>query len=109
MASDPSFVDHVLDHIHDDCAVTARKMFGEYGLYSDGIFFGMICDDQLFVKPTEGGRAHIGEPTMAPPYPGAKDAFLIDELEDPDWLSALVRITAAEPPPPKKKKPKKKG
>lgn len=109
MASDQTFVDYVLDQMADDCHVTARKMFGEYGLYSRDVFFGVICDDQLFVKPTEGGRAFLGEPVEAPPYPGARDSFLIEELEDGNRLSELVRITVAELPPPGKRKKKRKG
>ncbi|MDT8436662.1 MAG: TfoX/Sxy family protein [Gemmatimonadota bacterium] len=97
MASTQEFVDFVLDQIDPDCAVTARRMFGEFGLYSAGTFFGVICDDRLFVKPTDPGRAYIGDVVEAPPYPGAKDWLLVDEgVEDPDWLSELVRITARE-------------
>ena len=78
-------------------------------MYSDGKFFAVICDDQLFVKPTEGGRAFLGEVVEAPPYPGAKRSLLIgDRIEDPKWLSELVRITARELPDPKPKRRKKK-
>ena len=45
----------------------------------------------------------------APPYPGAKNSFLIeDKLEDWKWLSELVKITVKALPSPKVKKPKKK-
>lgn len=105
-----SFVEFVVDQFDEDCAVTFKRMFGEFGLYSDGKFFGVICDDRLFVKPTEGGRAFIGDVVEAPPYPGAKPSLLIgDQIEDPEWLSELVRITARELPAPKPKKRKKKG
>jgi len=105
MASDQGFVDYVLDQLDGDCAATAKKMFGEYGVYSRGKLFGLICDDRLFVKPTEGGRAFIGRVTEAPPYPGAKPSFLIeDRLDDGEWLSELVRITLRELPEPKPKK-----
>ena len=68
----------------------------------------LLCDDRLFVKPTEGGRASIGEVVESPPYPGAKPSLLIeDQIEDPHWLSELVRITALELPPPKPKKREK--
>ena len=110
MASDLSFVEYVVDQLHEDCAITYRKMFGEYGLYSAGIFFGVICDNRLFIKPTEGGRTFIKEPVEAPPYPGAKPSFLIeDQIDDGEWLSELVRVTARELPPPKPKKGKAKG
>ena len=106
MASDLSFVEYVVDQFEEDCGVTYKMMFGEYGLFSAGKMFGMICDDRLLFKPTEGGRAYIGDVVEAPPYPGAKPIFLIEgQLEDGEWLSELVRITARELPAPKPKKP----
>jgi TfoX/Sxy family transcriptional regulator of competence genes len=82
-------------------------MFGEFGLFSADKLFGLICDDQLFVKPTEGGRAFIENVVEAPPYPGAKPSFLIGyQIEDARWLSELVRITARELPA---RKPRKRG
>ena len=109
MASELSFVEFVVDQLDKDCAVTYKRMFGEFGLYSDGKFFAVICDDRLFVKPTEGGRAFIGEVVESPPYPGAKPSLLIgDQIDDSQWLSELVRITARELPASKPKKGKKK-
>ena len=110
MASDLSFVEFVVDQFEENCGVTFKKMFGEYGLFSEGKMFGMICDDRLLFKPTEGGRAYIGDVVEAPPYPGAKPIFLIEgQLEDGEWLSELVRITTRELPAPKPKKPKTRG
>ncbi len=110
MASDLSFVEYVVDQLAEDCAVTYKKMFGEFGLFSDTKMFGMICDNRLFVKPTEGGRAFIEDVVEAPPYPGAKPIFLIEgQIDDAEWLSELVRITTRELPVPKPKKRKKKG
>ena len=110
MASDLSFVEFVVDQLDADCAVTFKKMFGEFGLYSGAKLFGLICDNRLFVKPTEGGRAFIGTPVEAPPYPGAKPSFLIeDQIENATWLSELVRVTARELPIPKPKKRRKKS
>jgi TfoX/Sxy family transcriptional regulator of competence genes len=40
MGSDLGFVEFVVDQIEPDCAVTYRRMFGEFGLYSHGTFFG---------------------------------------------------------------------
>lgn len=107
MASDKDFVEFVVDQLDDDLGVTYRKMFGEYGLYSGEKIFAVICDDRLFVKPTAAGRAYIGDVVEAEPYPGASPRFLIeDRLEDPEWLSQLVRVTVSELPAPKKKKKK---
>ena len=108
MASDPGFLEYVMDQFEADCGVTSKKMFGEYGLFSGGKMFAMICDDRLFVKPTDGGRAFIGAVKEAPPYPGAKPIFVIeDRLDDSEWLSELARITTRELPAPKPRKRKK--
>lgn len=83
-------------------------MFGEYALYCDEKVVALVCDDKLFIKPTEEGRAHIGSPEEAPPYPGAKLYFLItpDEWEEKERLVELIMITASALPYPKPKKKK---
>ena len=107
MASDQNFVDFVLEQIKNAGEITAKKMFGEYGIYADGKLFGLICDNKLFVKPTISGRAFIGNVVEVPPYEGSKPSFLIEEkIEDSDWLSELIRISVKELPPPKQKKKK---
>ncbi len=109
MASDQSFVDYVVEQLQEGGEITAKKMFGEYGLYAGGKFFGMVCDNKFFVKPTTGGRTFIEDPVEAPAYPGAKLSFLIEEkLDDREWLGELVKITVAELPAPKPKKKSKK-
>jgi TfoX/Sxy family transcriptional regulator of competence genes len=108
MGSQQSTVDFILDQMGAAGAVSARKMFGEYGIYLDEKMVALVCDDVLFIKPTRGGKAHVGTPLEAPPYPGAKPCFQIagDLCEDRDWLSELVRITAHELPLPKPKNKK---
>lgn len=104
MASNKDFVAHAASRMAGAGAIRYRAMFGEYGIYCDDVFVAMVCDDQLFVKPTPEGRAFAGEIDEAPPYPGAKPALLIgDRMEDEAWLAELVRITKEALPPPKKK------
>jgi len=110
MASDKSFVEFVADQMGDAGSIACRQMFGEYALYCDGKVVALICDGRLFVKPTAGGKAYIGAIVEAPPYPGAKPYFLIEEaLEDRDWISGLIRITAQEVPIPKSRRSTAKG
>ena len=108
MASQQGTLDFLLDQMAVAGGVSARKMFGEYGVYCDGKMFAIIADDQLFIKPTDAGLAWItaqGSLQEAPPYPQAKPYFLIDgELWDErDWLSQLARRTADALPMPKNK------
>jgi TfoX/Sxy family transcriptional regulator of competence genes len=108
MASDPDFVKFVADQIADSCEVSYRKMFGEYALYSKGKVVALVCDNQLFVKPTEAGRSFIGDVVEAPPYPGARLSFLIeDKIDDGEWLTELITLTEKELPKPKPKAKKK--
>ena len=109
MATDQDFMEFLADQMAEAGAITFRKMFGEYAVYCGGKVVALVCDNQLFVKPTPGGRAYIGEPETAPPYPGAKDYFLIaDAFEDREWLAGLIRLTAQElPDAAHKKKPRK--
>jgi len=107
MSSDLNFVEFVADQIEHTEVISYKKMFGEYGIYCGNKIFALICNNQLFVKQTDGGRSFIGDATEAPPYPGAKLSFLIeDKLEDREWISNLVRITVNELPEPKPKKKK---
>ena len=109
MASDKEFLEYIVDQIENAGEITYKHMFGEYGVFCNGKIFALVCDNKLFVKPTESGRKFIGDVVEAPPYPGAKLSFLIeDKLEDREWLSQLVRITLPELPEPKPKKKKKK-
>lgn len=105
MASSQNLVDFILDQISEAGDVSARKMFGEYGVYCDGKMVALVCDDQLFVKPTGGGRGLLKAVTEASPYPGAKPCFLIsaEMLEDREGLTELIKITTRELPLPIKK------
>ncbi|MBN2354519.1 TfoX/Sxy family protein [candidate division KSB1 bacterium] len=107
MASDKTFVEYIADQMGDAGDISFRKMFGEYAIYCGGKVVALICDNQLFVKPTAGGKAYIGSIVEAAPYPGAKHHFLIkDAFEDRDWISGLIKITEQELATPKFKKKK---
>jgi TfoX/Sxy family transcriptional regulator of competence genes len=89
--------------------MNARKMFGEYAIYCNDKVVALVCDDQLFVKPTPAGEALLSSINLQPPYPGSKPYFLIepDLWEDRQWLSKLIADTAEALPMAKKKSMKK--
>jgi TfoX/Sxy family transcriptional regulator of competence genes len=111
MATRQQTVDFILDQIGAAGSVSARKMFGEYTIYCDGKIVAFAADDKLFVKPTPAGRAHASEVSEAPPYPGGKPCLLIepDLWDDVDWLTQLIRVSAAQLPAPAPKAPKAKA
>lgn len=107
MASTTNFIEFIIAQIKSAGTISAKKMFGEYGIYADDKLFGLVCDDKLYIKPTSAGRDFIQDIVEAPPYPGAKPSFLIeDKIHDANWLSQLVVLTIKELPlsKPKKKK-----
>ncbi|HEX3019314.1 MAG TPA: TfoX/Sxy family protein, partial [Chitinispirillaceae bacterium] len=106
MTSKLSFVQYIADQIRKAGQIRFRKMFGEYAIYCNDKVVALVCDNQLFIKPTQGGRKFIGNAIEALPYPGASPYLLIDKVDDDDWLVGLVKITCDELPHPKKKSTK---
>lgn len=108
MASDSEFVAFVCDQLRRAGSISSRRMFGEAAIYLNDKVIGFVCDNQLFLKPTQPGRAMIGVPTESPPFPGATNWFLMADLDDPDFLAEVVRATADALPAPKASANKKK-
>ena len=110
MGSRKEIADYITAQMSCAGEISTKKMFGEYGVYCDGKVVAFICDDQLFLKPNRAAREFIGDVEEAPPYPGAKNYFLIpeDRWDDADWLCELVRVSYPELPAPKPKKNKRK-
>lgn len=105
MATDRSFIDYIADQIALGSRLTHRKMFGEYALYLDGKVVAFACDNSLFIKPSEAATRLAPDLPLRPPYPGAKDYPVADELiDDPDAIHTLILETALLMPVPKPKR-----
>ena len=96
MASHEDFVIYTVEQMEKAGDIYFRKMFGEYGIYCDGLFFAVVCEDQLFVKITSGGESMFPGLSRIPPYKGARDYFLVEDIEDRQMLKELVCITCKE-------------
>ena len=107
MASNPDFVQFIADQCAKAGDITTRKMFGDYAIYCNGKIFGLISDNGFYVKPTEAGRQMLRSVDLRPPYEGAKPYFYIEDVDDSDYVSALVRATCADLPEPKPKSKRK--
>ena len=110
MATDKGTVAHVCEALEGAGAVSARAMFGEYGLYLDGKVIALICDDTLYLKDTPGARALLDEPETGPPYPGAKPYLVGDALlDEPELLVRVAQAIWADVPAPRPRRPGKPG
>ena len=102
MATDPDFIAYVAEQAGLGARLTHREMFGEYALYVDAKVVAFACDGSLFVKPSAAARRLAPGLPQRPPYPGAKDYPVADELlDDADALQRLLLETAALMPEPK--------
>src|SRR5687768_10006151 len=84
-----------------------KPMFGEYALYADGKVVALVCDDRVFVKVHDATK-DLANCEQAPPYPGAKPHYVIEEgqLAEPAFAPTLLALARALPDS-KKKPPKK--
>ena len=104
--------DYLIGQLGGEAAgVSTRKMFGDYGVYCNGKFVGVICDGSLYLKPTQAGEALLaarGELNVAPAYEGASPSYRMDCVEDAALCRQVLEATwAALPFPKPKKKPAK--
>ncbi len=87
------FKDLVLDQLTDLRGVTARAMFGGYGLYHEATFFGIIHKGRLYFKVTIATASRYKAHGMKPFRPNAKQTLKslyevpIDIIEDAEALT----------------------
>lgn len=120
MSEDTGFVAHVLDLLEPWARVDARRMFGGYGLYREGLMFALVADDTLYLKVDEGNRGAFVEAGMGPfTYEGRSRQVALPYWETPpdalddgselialarDAFAAALRARAASPPKPRRRR-----
>lgn len=62
--ADDSFKDFVVDQLEGVGDITVRKMFGGFGIYSEGTFFAIISDGVLYFKTNEKTRQRYSDAGM---------------------------------------------
>ena len=105
MATQKETVEFLLAKLRQPKRFSARAMFGEYALCSDGKVVALICDDLLFVKILPANRELEPLCEKGEPYPGARPHYIVEEGQL-STLQTLPRILCAiaESLPEKKKR-----
>ena len=93
MACNPDFVQYIIDQCSGAGEISVKKMMGDYCAYCDGVLFGLICDNNFYVKVTEPGKTMLKTVILRPPYDGAKAYSDISEVDDRDYLTASIKAT----------------
>ena len=104
MATSKEYLAFILDQLSDVDGITHRQMMGEYIIYMNGKIAAYLCDDRLLVKPVPSAVQLMPNATYEPPYEGAKDMLLVDNVDDRAFLKELFEAMYDELPKPKKKK-----
>lgn len=110
------YLEYVLEQLQGLGEVTPRNMFGGVGLYSEGLFFGLIARDVLYLKVDDSNRGayetHGSEPFR--PYDDRPHTMSYYEVpvevlekskQAAEWAARSLEIARRQP----KKKRKKKG
>lgn len=106
MASSRDYLGFILEQLSGLEGIAHRAMMGEYILYYRGRIVGGIYDDRLLVKPVPGARALLPDAPMEPPYDGAKEMLLVDNVDDRAFLQNLFAALFNELPAQKPNKRK---
>lgn len=104
MATNKEYLTFVLEQLSEISDITYRQMMGEYIIYQNGKIAAYICDNRLLVKPVPSAEAMLPSASHEPPYDGAKDMILVEQVEDKQFLTKLFNAMYDELPLPKKKK-----
>lgn len=101
MATSKEYLDFILEQLSELQEITYRRAFGEYMIYYKGKVAAYLCDNRLLVKPLPSAVRMMPDASHEPPYEGAKDMLLVENVDDREFLTAL--FTAMEQELPEKK------
>lgn len=106
MATSKEYLHFILDQLSRLTEITYRCAFGEYMIYHRGKVAAYLCDNRLLVKPVPSAIRIMPEARYEPPYEGAKDMLLVENVDDREFLAALFSAMHPELPEPKEKRKK---
>lgn len=104
MATSKEFLEYILDQLCALDGITHRGMMGEYIIYYHAKIAAYLCDNRLLVKPVPTAQRMMPSAPHEPPYDGAKDMLLVENVDDREFLTELFNAIYPELPEPKKRK-----
>jgi DNA transformation protein len=112
MSSNSGFLQYILEEIIPPSPeITARGMFGGFGLYKKGVIFGLISNDQLYFKTNDTTRKFYEEKGSKPfSYQGKNKKIVslnyyevpVEIMEDKEKILQWIEIAYAVGKMPKK-------
>lgn len=109
MSTSKAFHDTLMDRLSAAGDFSSIRMMGEYCIYYRDKVIGLLCDDQLLLKPTDAVLKALPDAERRYPYVGSKTLMVIvDEWENATLLATLAEAMYDELPAPAAKKGRKK-
>ena len=91
MATTKEFHDYVVENLQKAGDVSTKKMMGEYCVYYKDKLIGDICDNCLFLKPTESVLRLMPDADRAYPYEGSKTLMVVvDAIENAELMTEVL-------------------
>ncbi len=91
MATTKEYKEFIIEQLNLLDEITYKSMMGEYLLYYKGVLFGGIYDDRLLIKIVETNKKYNMKEAI--PYDGAKTMYLVEDVDNQDWLKEIVLNT----------------
>ena len=104
MVASDSFAEFLREQLAPLGQVTMRRMFGKTGVFCDGVMFGMVTENMLYLRVDDRNRAAFEEARSSPPLSYEKKGVAIDLsfwraperlFDEPDELVEWARIALA--------------
>lgn len=104
MAASDGFIDFLRDQLALLGPITTRRMFGVNGLFCEGVMFGVMAEDALYLRVDDHNRAAFREAEVFPPLSYEKQGRTIDLsfwrvpdrlFDEPDELVTWARAGLA--------------
>lgn len=107
MATTKEYLHFILEQLSLIEGITYKMMIGEYIIYQNGKIAAYLCDNRLLVKPVAAAKKLLPDASYEPPYHGAKDMLLVDNVDDKNFLKQLFDAMYPELPEKNRRNKKK--
>jgi DNA transformation protein and related proteins len=104
MVASDSFAEYLREQLTPLGRVTMRRMFGKTGVFCDGLMFGMVTENMLYLCVDDHNRAVFKEAESTPPLSYEKQGRTLELafwraperlFDEPDQLIAWARAALA--------------
>src|SRR3954447_17611508 len=104
MVASAAFAEFLREQLAPLGRIAMRRMFGQTGVFCEGVMFGMVTEDTLYVRVDDHNRETFKEAESSPPLNYVKQGRTIDLafwrvperlIDEPDELVAWARVALA--------------